>query len=88
MHKLVWEYHTNNGVDSWDYNIPFESTLNKEDFILSVLTLIEQCDCTQPYACVKDFMGIDYVPVETLQTIEYNVYTLDEWFERFKKTLS
>lgn len=77
--KLIYKHYYNNGVDSWTIIIPFEYE-SKEKFCYDVFEFWKK---TTEYIVL---FGLDLY-AEDMENLEYNVFTLEEWFENNMKSV-
>ncbi len=80
--KLIFRKNWGNESESGIIIIPFEY-FSKEDFCLSVLEKIEQHKKERNIKLFEDYTH--YGDMSELEQIEEFVYTLDEWFEKYKE---
>ncbi len=78
--KLVFEHYKS---EEWVYSctntIPFEYE-SKEKFIFDVLEKSKNVEGQYEHIILFN----DHIDVDTIEQIEHNVYTLEEWFEKLK----
>jgi hypothetical protein len=78
--KLIFEHHWGDEPCSGTDIIPFEYS-SKEDFVLMILDKFNSKFWKDNSFC--ELFG-SYLYKDDIENLEYNVYTLDEWFERKK----
>lgn len=78
MEKLVLSLTTDDGVNAWQHDIPFEYS-SKDDFCLMILKKADEGD-------YRDLFDI-FVPKRVFLEIEHYVFTLEEWFEEKKEKI-
>jgi len=94
MQKLILCHYSTDGYTYHvDYHIPFEYE-SKEKFCYDALVLLDEWKAINNLKgyknnyteydrqCIEWFNGYDFSPYD-IENFENNLYTLEEWFEKF-----
>ena len=85
MQKLVLDYTYCSEPECWEHDIPFEYE-SKEQFILDVID--DPMLLNSVIQCVYEWQLEERQENELLDNIDQYVFTIDEWFERNKRTVT